>query len=187
MKVSKNRFDNFTKERDIIRTTIKEKINYKSIPLLDWEDIEQELMVQLLKVKRIYDEEKYVKSIKSIVENKLKDLIRFYNCPIRYTKEKTISTFHSDNPHIAEIQDTSATSPESCLENDTSEIIMSAFWDIVKDKPKVYSDIVEFILRTGNTKIAVIAKELNIPRRTLRDKWANLKKWAINTGLNKII
>lgn len=178
MKGSINRYDGLEYEQNIIRKTIKEDINHKSIPLLDREDIEQELMLHLLKAKQQYDEIKYLKSAKSIVQNKLKDLIRFYKAGLRHTEAETISTSSTDHPEINALKDGAELTPDESNPRNISDEI----WKMVKDKPSIYSDMIGIMLNTGNTKRAFIARELNIPRTTLDYHWNQLKKWVQKDG-----
>lgn len=187
MVVRNELFQEFEDELRIIKITIAEKVDFNTLSLLDWEDLEMMLLQHLMMAKRkINDQTEYHRKIKTIAKNRLTSIIREYTAEKRHTNSD-LSLSDITHPQIIHLEDTTALHPESGLAQDKSKLIQSALWKIVKDKPKVYFDIIRLMLINKSTKIAPVARELNIPRTTLNYHWKQLKKWAEEEGLKKLI
>ena len=188
MKVHKNRYKGFEQEHIVIKKTIYEEVNFKTLPLLEWEDLEQQLFHHLIKAKKkICNETEYRKSIKKIAKNRLVSIIREFTAQCR-NSNNDVSLSDKDQPEIFNLKDNFNPPPDEIFYTQESpESKVKILWKLVEDKPAIYSDIIGMMLKTGDTNISSIARQLNIPRRTMRDKWNNIKKWSKNAGLNKII
>ena len=177
MKVRKNRYKGFEEEHIVIKRTIADVVNFKTLPLLEWGDLEQLLIIHLYKVRDKFENRtEYRRSIKKIVKNKLIDII-----DTLYVQKRSTGTLDIS------LSDYDKLKNESVPQNMLSENISEALWILIKDKPAIYSDIIRIMLETGTTKIAPVARELNMPPTTLRYHWNKLKKWAEKEGLKKIL
>ncbi len=186
MKVRKNLHKGLEEEHIVIKKTICEEVNFKILPLLEWEDLEQQLFHHLIKVKKtIKDNTEYRRKIKTIVKNKLVSIIREFTAQCR-NSNNNVSLDDKDHPEIFNLKDDFNPPPDEFIySQESAENKVQVLWKIVQDKPAIYSDIIGIMLETGDTNISSISRKLNIPRRTIRDKWNNIKKWAKKAGLNK--
>ena len=177
MKVRKNCYDGFEEKHIVIKKTISEVVNFKTLPLLEWEDLEQQLILHLIQVRDKFDDEtEYRRSIKKIVRNKLIDIIDVLTAKKRFSGTLDIS-----------LSDHNTLKNESITHDLSSKNISEALWILVEDKPPIYSDMIGIMLKTGNTKIAAVARELNMPPTTLIYHWNQLKKWAEKEGLKELL